>query len=176
MDYHDAPRIASFRVFSSRAPRARASSAAERERRCEWINPSVRPVGVSEHTRTRTTAHVVDPDADVRHLLHHRRARRARDVRVRARPRAARATLRAPLPVAKTAAALGASSSSSRRGALQIVAADAKEVPGTDAKGLGKALPMEMDIDAIMKLLPHRYPFLLVDRVLEIEQGRTRSV
>jgi 3-hydroxyacyl-[acyl-carrier-protein] dehydratase len=28
-----------------------------------------------------------------------------------------------------------------------------------------------MDIDAIMKLLPHRYPFLLVDRVLEIEQG-----
>ena len=88
-----------------------------------------------------------------------------------ARPRAARATLRAPLPVAKTAAALGASSSSSRRGALQIVAADAKEVPGTDAKGLGKALQMEMDIDAIMKLLPHRYPFLLVDRVLEIEQG-----
>lgn len=39
------------------------------------------------------------------------------------------------------------------------------------AKGLGKALPMEMDIDKIMSLLPHRYPFLLVDRVLEIEQG-----
>ena len=30
---------------------------------------------------------------------------------------------------------------------------------------------MEMDIDKIMSLLPHRYPFLLVDRVLEIEQG-----
>jgi hypothetical protein len=45
------------------------------------------------------------------------------------------------------------------------------QVPGTDAKGLGKALPMEMDIDAIMALLPHRYPFLLVDRVLEIEVG-----
>ena len=35
----------------------------------------------------------------------------------------------------------------------------------------GKALPMEMDIDQIMALLPHRYPFLLVDRVVEIEQG-----
>ena len=43
---------------------------------------------------------------------------------------------------------------------------------GSAAKGLGEALPMEMDIDAIMKLLPHRYPFLLVDRVLEIEQGK----
>jgi len=26
-----------------------------------------------------------------------------------------------------------------------------------------------MDIDEIKKLLPHRYPFLLVDRVVEIE-------
>jgi UDP-3-O-[3-hydroxymyristoyl] N-acetylglucosamine deacetylase/3-hydroxyacyl-[acyl-carrier-protein] dehydratase len=29
-----------------------------------------------------------------------------------------------------------------------------------------------MDIGEIMKILPHRYPFLLVDRVLEIEVGR----
>jgi UDP-3-O-[3-hydroxymyristoyl] N-acetylglucosamine deacetylase / 3-hydroxyacyl-[acyl-carrier-protein] dehydratase len=29
-----------------------------------------------------------------------------------------------------------------------------------------------LDIDAIMRLLPHRYPFLLVDRVLEVEPGR----
>jgi 3-hydroxymyristoyl/3-hydroxydecanoyl-(acyl carrier protein) dehydratase len=43
--------------------------------------------------------------------------------------------------------------------------------PGSTAKGLGKQLPMKMDIDQIMKLLPHRYPFLLVDRVIEIEQG-----
>ena len=28
---------------------------------------------------------------------------------------------------------------------------------------------MNFDIDKIMELLPHRYPFLLVDRVLEIE-------
>jgi len=29
-----------------------------------------------------------------------------------------------------------------------------------------------MDIQQIMKYLPHRYPFLLVDRVLEIEDGK----
>ena len=29
-----------------------------------------------------------------------------------------------------------------------------------------------IDIRGIMKLLPHRYPFLLVDRVLEIEIGK----
>ena len=32
---------------------------------------------------------------------------------------------------------------------------------------------MEMDIDKIMSLLPHRYPFLLVDRVLELVPGPT---
>jgi 3-hydroxyacyl-[acyl-carrier-protein] dehydratase len=30
-----------------------------------------------------------------------------------------------------------------------------------------------MDIHAILKLLPHRYPILLVDRVLSIEKGKT---
>ncbi|MBI5198251.1 MAG: 3-hydroxyacyl-ACP dehydratase FabZ [Nitrospirae bacterium] len=29
-----------------------------------------------------------------------------------------------------------------------------------------------LDIQEIQKLLPHRYPFLLVDRVLEIEKGK----
>ena len=29
-----------------------------------------------------------------------------------------------------------------------------------------------MDIHQILKLLPHRYPFLLVDRVLSVEQGQ----
>ena len=62
-------------------------------------------------------------------------------------------------------------SSKARAAGLVVRAADDKPVPGSEAKGMGKALPMEMDIDAIMKLLPHRYPFLLVDRVLEIEQG-----
>ena len=30
-----------------------------------------------------------------------------------------------------------------------------------------------IDINKILRLLPHRYPFLLVDRVLEIEPGKT---
>jgi len=30
-------------------------------------------------------------------------------------------------------------------------------------------LPSVMDVEAIMKMLPHRYPFLMVDRVLKIE-------
>ena len=29
-----------------------------------------------------------------------------------------------------------------------------------------------MDIHQILKQLPHRYPFLLVDRVIEIEKGQ----
>jgi 3-hydroxyacyl-[acyl-carrier-protein] dehydratase len=31
--------------------------------------------------------------------------------------------------------------------------------------------PIQMDIEAIMRQLPHRYPFLLVDRVLECVPG-----
>ncbi len=29
-----------------------------------------------------------------------------------------------------------------------------------------------LDINEIMKILPHRYPFLLVDRVVEHEPGK----
>jgi len=29
-----------------------------------------------------------------------------------------------------------------------------------------------LDINEIMKILPHRYPFLLVDRIVELETGR----
>ena len=31
---------------------------------------------------------------------------------------------------------------------------------------------LPLDINAIMKLLPHRYPFLLVDRIVELEEGK----
>ena len=31
---------------------------------------------------------------------------------------------------------------------------------------------MTLDIHQILKLLPHRYPFLMIDRVLEIEMGK----
>jgi 3-hydroxyacyl-[acyl-carrier-protein] dehydratase len=33
------------------------------------------------------------------------------------------------------------------------------------------AEPVKLDIEGILKLLPHRYPFLLVDRVLACEAG-----
>lgn len=33
------------------------------------------------------------------------------------------------------------------------------------------AVPV-MDIDQIIAIMPHRYPFLLVDRVLELEEGK----
>ena len=32
---------------------------------------------------------------------------------------------------------------------------------------------MEFDIEKVMELLPHRYPFLLVDRVVELEPGKS---
>ncbi len=33
-------------------------------------------------------------------------------------------------------------------------------------------LPGEMDIQAILKLLPHRYPFVMVDRITRIDPGK----
>jgi 3-hydroxyacyl-[acyl-carrier-protein] dehydratase len=34
---------------------------------------------------------------------------------------------------------------------------------------------LELDISKVMELLPHRYPFLLVDRVVSIEPGKSLS-
>ena len=34
---------------------------------------------------------------------------------------------------------------------------------------------MDFDISKVLELLPHRYPFLLVDRVVELEQGKSLS-
>ncbi|MDR2869606.1 MAG: 3-hydroxyacyl-ACP dehydratase FabZ [Deferribacteraceae bacterium] len=35
---------------------------------------------------------------------------------------------------------------------------------------------MELNIDLIQKVLPHRYPFLLVDRVLEVGDGHAKGL
>lgn len=32
------------------------------------------------------------------------------------------------------------------------------------------------DMQSILEVLPHRYPFLLVDRVLEMDEGRIRAI
>ena len=34
-----------------------------------------------------------------------------------------------------------------------------------------KNIPKIIDIEEIKKILPHRYPFLLIDRVIEVKQG-----
>ena len=34
-------------------------------------------------------------------------------------------------------------------------------------------LQLPMDIKAILDLLPHRYPFIMVDRILEFERGKS---
>lgn len=36
-----------------------------------------------------------------------------------------------------------------------------------------KEIQLPLDIKGIMEILPHRYPFLLVDRIVEFEQGKT---
>ena len=37
---------------------------------------------------------------------------------------------------------------------------------------LKAAVTLPVDVEQIQRLLPHRYPFLLVDRVIEIEPGK----
>lgn len=34
---------------------------------------------------------------------------------------------------------------------------------------------MQLNFDEIMEILPHRYPFLLVDRIVECEPGRSAT-
>jgi UDP-3-O-[3-hydroxymyristoyl] N-acetylglucosamine deacetylase/3-hydroxyacyl-[acyl-carrier-protein] dehydratase len=50
-------------------------------------------------------------------------------------------------------------------------APDAGRVP--EAVAGSTCPPPAMDINAILRLMPHRYPFLLLDRVLTIDPGRT---
>ena len=38
------------------------------------------------------------------------------------------------------------------------------------------APPLEADISLIQRIIPHRYPFLLVDKVVEYEEGKVRVI
>jgi UDP-3-O-[3-hydroxymyristoyl] N-acetylglucosamine deacetylase/3-hydroxyacyl-[acyl-carrier-protein] dehydratase len=40
----------------------------------------------------------------------------------------------------------------------------------------GSRGPIQMDINAIMQIMPHRYPFLLVDRILSLESNRVVGI
>lgn len=53
----------------------------------------------------------------------------------------------------------------------------AKEMPVKADKNAGPpADPTAMDVKEIMKILPHRYPFLMVDRILKIDGNRIIGV
>ena len=55
-----------------------------------------------------------------------------------------------------------AATARSRGAALVVRAADEVVIQGSDPKTLSKAHPAVLDIDEIMRRLPHRFPFLLV--------------
>lgn len=65
------------------------------------------------------------------------------------------------------------------KAAAQAFAPPEKAVPPT-AKDTPPATPPPagcvMDVDAIMRTLPHRYPFLMVDRILEVEGNRIKAL
>jgi UDP-3-O-[3-hydroxymyristoyl] N-acetylglucosamine deacetylase/3-hydroxyacyl-[acyl-carrier-protein] dehydratase len=60
----------------------------------------------------------------------------------------------------------------SHRGTVQLVRA----MRASQAKGTGGAIVAELGIEEIMKVLPHRYPFLLVDRILELTKERVVGI
>lgn len=45
--------------------------------------------------------------------------------------------------------------------------------PATDAAAAGHQLPQSIDILKIMQSIPHRYPFLLIDKMVEIHAGQS---
>lgn len=40
------------------------------------------------------------------------------------------------------------------------------------ADQVGKIVPITLEINEIKELIPHRFPFLLVDRIIELEKGK----
>jgi UDP-3-O-[3-hydroxymyristoyl] N-acetylglucosamine deacetylase / 3-hydroxyacyl-[acyl-carrier-protein] dehydratase len=54
----------------------------------------------------------------------------------------------------------------SHRGTVQLVRAMRASLTR------GQNVSQELGIEEIMKVLPHRYPFLLIDRILELETGK----
>lgn len=67
----------------------------------------------------------------------------------------------------------------SHRGTVTLVREIVKAATKTAAKGAKKVATKDKrgySIEEIMKVLPHRYPFLLVDRITEIEEKRIVGV
>lgn len=88
---------------------------------------------------------------------------------------AANVALKAPFSVSST----GMPSTSSKRSPTlasprfsRALVYAASELPGSGVEKEGPNFAPLKDIQAIMEILPHRFPFLLVDRVLEWEYGK----
>src|SRR5690348_11956086 len=60
----------------------------------------------------------------------------------------------------------------SHRGTVLLVRAMKEAAKDAMKDTITKAPGGSMDVEAIMRVLPHRYPFLLVDRILELDPGK----
>jgi hypothetical protein len=90
---------------------------------------------------------------------------------------AANVALKAPFSVSSTTASprspmLASPRVSRARGVVPTVVYAASELPGSGVEKEGPNFAPLKDIQAIQDVLPHRFPFLLVDRVLEWEYGK----
>ena len=54
--------------------------------------------------------------------------------------------------------------------------AESRRTPKRNRSGNGQREPVQLDIDAIMEIMPHRYPLLLVDRILSLEDDRVVGI
>jgi len=64
----------------------------------------------------------------------------------------------------------------SHRGTVQLVRAMRAAQKTGQGEGSETAMPKALGIEDIMQVLPHRYPFLLVDRILELEPKRVVGI
>lgn len=88
---------------------------------------------------------------------------------------AAKVAVKAPLSVSTSTPSskrLSNAVASPRVSRARGVVYSTGEKPGSGVETQGPNFTPLKDIQAIMDVLPHRYPFLLVDRVLEWEYGK----
>ena len=58
----------------------------------------------------------------------------------------------------------------------RLAATERLESAVRSGMGNGNPGPLQLDITAIMKIMPHRYPFLLIDRILSLEENRVVGI
>src|SRR5438093_13607549 len=58
----------------------------------------------------------------------------------------------------------------------RLAATERREEPVRAGKPNGTGGSIQLDIGAIMEIMPHRYPFLLIDRILSLEENRVVGI